>query len=242
MPSTNGHVVYCAGPMFSPGDMTEMAAIAAALEQAGYATYLPQRDGIEVASVMKSLGGGGSAPTVPPDSAGQVTDLMRKAVFSLDLFQLLSRCDCVVFNMNGRVPDDGGVSETAMAFASGKPVVIYKDDPITILMGLDNPLVQGLSYTWAYAGSYDAIAPRLTAFLAQYQQLWGAPPKPSLSGYVTGAVGIGDQVWSEMVKLRTQYPDPNDSLKVTLGVIAWIMQPDNQAAFAKVFPKAVASS
>jgi nucleoside 2-deoxyribosyltransferase len=239
MPAFNGHTVYCAGPMFSPGDLGEMNQIKDELEGAGYHTYLPQRDGIEVAQVMKGLESG-TGMTMPPSSAQQVTDLMRKAVFSLDLFQLLSRCDCVVFNMNGRVPDDGGVAETSMAFAAGKPVVIYKDDPITILMGLDNPLVQGLSYTWEYAESYAAIAPKLTAFLAQYQQLWGPPPEPKLSAYVTGAIAIGQQVWTELLTLRSQTPD--DPIKVTYGVIGWLLGPDIQAAFAKVFPKATASS
>lgn len=238
MPSANGRVVYCAGPMFSPGDLAEMESIKDALQGAGYETYLPQRDGIEVAKIMKSLEKGG--PTGPPPAgAAKVTDLMRKAVFSLDVFQLLSRCDAVVFNMNGRVPDDGAVAETAMAFSAGKPVVIYKDDPITILMGLDNPLVQGLSYTWEYATSYEEIAPRLTAFLAQDQQLWGGPPKPSFSGYLSGAIGIGEQVWAQLIALRARYTAPE---QVTGNLIVWLLGEDVQSAFAKAFPAATPPS
>jgi nucleoside 2-deoxyribosyltransferase len=235
-PMANGHIVYCAGPMFSPGDFFEMQSIADALEGAGYETYLPQRDGIEVAKIMESLGGGGKGPTPPPGSPDPqlVTDLMRKAVFALDVYQLLSRCDCTVFNMNGRVPDEGSIAETSMAFATGKPIVIYKDDPITILMGLDNPLVQGLSYTWTYAASFPDVPAKLTEFLAQYEQLWGARPQPNLSGYLTGVVQIGAQVWAQLQELRAKYPNPDDPTKITFALIAWLLQ--NQAAFQKSFP------
>lgn len=47
--------------------------------------------------------------------------------------------------MNGRVPDEGAVSEAAMAFAVGHPVVIYKNDARSLVGGKDNPLVAGLS-------------------------------------------------------------------------------------------------
>jgi len=235
---TNGHIVYCAGPMFSPGDFIEMKAISDALEGAGYTTYLPQRDGIEVAKIMESLGKGPPPPPGGPDPQ-LVADLMRKAVFALDVYQLLSRCDCAVFNMNGRVPDEGSVAETSMAFATGKPIVIYKDDPITILMGLDNPLVQGLSYTWTYATGFPPDVPaKLTEFLAQYEQLWGAPPQPNLSGYLTGVVQIGASVWAQLQELRVKYPDPNDpkqAMQIIEALIAWLLQ--NQPAFQRVFPK-----
>ena len=75
---------------------------------------------------------------------------VRKWVFALDMFQLLDRCQSLVFNLDGRTPDDGSVVETAAAFTAGKPLVIYKTSPITMLAGADNPMVTGLSSSWKY--------------------------------------------------------------------------------------------
>ena len=73
---------------------------------------------------------------------------VRKWVFALDMYQLLERCQALVFNLDGRTPDDGSVVETAAAFTAGKPIVIFKTTPITMLAGADNPMVEGLSTSW----------------------------------------------------------------------------------------------
>jgi hypothetical protein len=49
-----------------------------------------------------------------------------------------------MLNMNGRVPDEGAVAETAMAWMAGKAIVIYKADSRSLIQGNDNPLVLGL--------------------------------------------------------------------------------------------------
>jgi hypothetical protein len=50
----------------------------------------------------------------------------------------------VVVNLNGRVPDEGAVSEAAMAWCAGKALVGYKADGRSVFLGKDNPLVAGL--------------------------------------------------------------------------------------------------
>src|SRR5690606_27361712 len=49
----------------------------------------------------------------------------------------------LVFNMNGRVPDEGAVAEATMAWMLGKPVVIFKEDVRSKIAGRDNPLLVG---------------------------------------------------------------------------------------------------
>ena len=49
-----------------------------------------------------------------------------------------------MFTQHGRVPDEGAVSEAAIAWAMGKPVIAYKTDVRSAFMGHDNPLVTGL--------------------------------------------------------------------------------------------------
>ncbi len=118
---------YCSGPLFCPEEATAMYDIASVLEENGFETFLPQRDGVE-AFVMNAVNSSLANSIV----LGPVTRLINKAIFALDIYQVVERCDCLVFNMNGRVPDEGGVVEAAVAFAFGKPVVIYMSERLML--------------------------------------------------------------------------------------------------------------
>jgi hypothetical protein len=88
------------------------------------------------------------------------TDVMRfveQAGFALDIFNVLKRCDALVFNMDGRVPDGGSVVEASVAYTGGKPLVIYKNTPISELSGFDNPMITGLSSSWKYVNDLDDL-------------------------------------------------------------------------------------
>lgn len=129
--------VYCAGPLFNAKEQEEMQELARALEDAGFATFLPQRDGLELARCRELLVSRGY-------SCEHANRVLSEAIFALDVYQVLEGCDAVVVNLNGRVPDEGAVSEAAMAWARGKVVVGYKADMRTTFAGQDNPLVVGL--------------------------------------------------------------------------------------------------
>ncbi|MFO8048943.1 MAG: nucleoside 2-deoxyribosyltransferase, partial [Desulfosudaceae bacterium] len=109
--------VYCSGPLFCPEELRSMKNISEALEASGWQTYLPQRDGIE-AFVLKNT---------DRYLANLVRPLVRffhRLTFAVDVYFLL-KCDCLVFNLNGRVPDEGAVAEAGLALAAGKPVILY---------------------------------------------------------------------------------------------------------------------
>ena len=129
--------IYCAGPLFTRKEQEEMLEIASALEEVGFETFVPQRDGLELTRCVDRLIEKG----YPEEEAGQ---LMSRAIFALDVYQVLHGCDALVANLNGRVPDEGTVSEVAIAWSRGKPVVGYKADSRTLFGGQDNPLVTGL--------------------------------------------------------------------------------------------------
>jgi nucleoside 2-deoxyribosyltransferase len=129
--------IYCAGPLFNKAERDEMSEIAAVLEDAGYSTFLPHRDGLELARLLPELRKLGS-------DASKADETMERAIFSLDVYQLLSCSDGVVANLNGRVPDEGTVVEASLAWHSGKALVLYKADARTILNGSDNPMLVGL--------------------------------------------------------------------------------------------------
>ena len=129
--------VYCAGPLFNKMERDEMAELADALKGAGLEAFLPQRDGLEYVPCVEALLGFGVA-------AGLAKQFISRAIFALDVYQVIEACDAIVVNLNGRVPDEGAVSEAAMAWCAGKVVVGYKADGRSVFMGQDNPLVAGL--------------------------------------------------------------------------------------------------
>ena len=48
-------------------------------------------------------------------------------------------------NLNGRVPDEGMIVEAAIAFAAGKPLVLFKDDVRAPFGGYDNSMLTSLA-------------------------------------------------------------------------------------------------
>jgi len=207
---TTGSPVYCSGPMFSAGDLWEQQALATELESSGYTTYLPQRDGIEVGKVMQLV----EHPLLEGPIADAIMLQVRKWVFALDMYQLLERCQSLVFNLDGRTPDDGSVVETAAAFTAGKPIVIYKTTPITMLSGADNPMVQGLSSTWTYVNEVAAVPAALAqAIAAQKPYTYDAPPN------VASLIAEGNTVWDVLETLRHLPTDTPEQLVAWLNAI-----------------------
>lgn len=129
--------VYCAGPLFNEPERREMTAIAESLRRSGFEPFVPHADGLEFAKVQPYLAEQGY-------DAADAGRLLHEAIFALDVYQVIVGCGSLVLNMNGRVPDEGAVSEAAMAWSLGKPVVIFKADARSKIAGRDNPLVVGL--------------------------------------------------------------------------------------------------
>ena len=136
--STAKQRIYCAGPLFNEPERREMAEISVVLEGAGYETFLPQRDGLELSRLQPELSALGG------DSV-QAANLIERAIFSLDAYKLLGWAHGVVVNLNGRVPDEGTVVEAALGWHSGKAVVLYKRDERAPFSARDNPMLTGLA-------------------------------------------------------------------------------------------------
>jgi nucleoside 2-deoxyribosyltransferase len=148
--------VYCSGPLFCPGEIELMTTIATTLENAGFETFLPHRDGLEP-FFMKHANNKllNSALSQPMNRS------LSKSGFALDMVEIIIACDFFLANLNGRVPDDGAVSEIGMAFAAGKPVLIYKDDIRAPLMGFDEPMIMGASCFLETVSQIEDIPTRL---------------------------------------------------------------------------------
>jgi hypothetical protein len=165
-----------------------MTAIADVLIDAGYEVYLPHRDGMEFRLVHEVLIDRGWAPAL----AGQ---FLHEAIFAMDVFQLVADCQAVVWNMNGRVPDEGAVSEAAIAWTLGKPLISYCDDVRSLIAGRKNPLLAGLvEFRWA--ASIGEIVPLLREEIQRCgPQLASAQTLPAR---VRQAVAAGSVLWTSL--------------------------------------------
>jgi nucleoside 2-deoxyribosyltransferase len=129
--------IYCSGPLFCAEEVGGMNAIAKVLEDAGLQTFLPHRDGLE-AYIMR-IGNSSLASTI-----SAIRTRADYAIFSLDVYELIERCNAVVCNLNGRVPDEGMIVEAALAYGAGKPLVLFKDDARAPFGGYDNSMLTSL--------------------------------------------------------------------------------------------------
>jgi len=128
--------VFITGPLFNPKEREENLEIDEVLKSSGHETFLPQRDGFLLQDITQEL-----------KNSVDVEDAERMAVeiiFLFDAYNASENCDAVVFNLNGRVPDEGGLIEAALAVSGGKKVVFYKNDSRSLILGRDNPMIGGL--------------------------------------------------------------------------------------------------
>lgn len=181
------HRIYCSGPLFCAEEVGGMNAIAKIVEDGGFQTFVPHRDGLE-AYIMR-LGSNSM-----PSTIDAIRSRVDYAIFALDMFELLDRCSAVVCNLNGRVPDEGMIVEASIAYAAGKPVVLYKDDARAPFGGYDNSMLTSLVRGNIVRRLADVPA-ALTSALAQMREV-GSP-----SSDLREAVAYGSRISTLMARL-----------------------------------------
>ena len=188
--------VYCAGPLFNQPERDEMTAIADSLNEAGFPVYLPHRDGMEFRLVHHVL-------TRKGWPAADAARFLHEAIFALDIYQLVIECEAVVWNLNGRVPDEGAVSEAAIAWTLGKPLVGYQNDARSLISGRVNPLLVGL-VEFETVSEIEAIPAEI---VLTTQRNCNSPVTEShLPEKIKIAVSSGRTLWVAMMQDRT-HPD-----------------------------------
>ena len=187
-PFAHPHRVYCAGPLFNESERREMTEIARQLRQSGFETFVPHADGLEFTPVKEILINQGHA-------AADVGQWVHEAIFSLDVYQVVVACGSIVCNLNGRTPDEGAVSEIAIAWSFGKPVLLYKDDVRSKLAGRDNPLVMGLA-SFQCESEKERLGVALSELISRSEldNDWEVPCPPQLSV----PLSAGQRFWEEL--------------------------------------------
>lgn len=150
--------IYCAGPLFNPVERNEMRFIADTLKNADFSVFLPQEDGLEFARLFPAFLSRGF-------KQNEAQQILNHAIFSLDVYEVLAS-DGLVLNMNGRVPDEGAMVEAGIAWANDKPIVIFNSDDRSLLQGVCNPLVLGLS-GFQVVSEYQQIPEKFSSLFAQ---------------------------------------------------------------------------
>ncbi len=144
----------------------------------------------------------------------KITD---RIAFSIDVFEILS-CGFFVINTNGSVPDDGAVSEAGMAFAAGKPVVLFRTDKRALLngpFGFVHPALQvggRLFRAVAHPDNLSLQLEREARFLSNFEplSLENTPLPPSIhKHFKRGAVWAKIFKWRYKGKHRPIHPMVN---------------------------------
>ena len=115
-------MIYIAGPLFNEMERRQNAELDAILQENGFSTYLPQRDGGEFAKEL---------------AAGTAPEEVRRRMFLLDI-EAVKDCEILLFLFDGRVPDEGACFELGMAYSLGKGCLGYKTDARSFIGGYDN--------------------------------------------------------------------------------------------------------
>lgn len=181
--------VYCAGPLFNRSEREEMTAIADLLMESGYTVYLPHRDGMEFRLILDVLvERNWDTPTA--------AQFLHEAIFALDVYQLVIECVVMVWNLNGRTPDEGAVSEAAMAWMLGKPLIAYQDDVRSLIQGRVNPLLVGM-VDFESVDEIDLIPDTLSATI-NVQGIHSSVSTEQLPLKVQRAVKAGQILWEAL--------------------------------------------
>ncbi|GAB4148099.1 MAG: hypothetical protein Tsb009_21680 [Planctomycetaceae bacterium] len=210
--------VYCAGPLFNHAERREMTEIADVLTEADFPVFLPHRDGMEFRKIHHVLVEQGW-------NAVQSSRFLHEAIFALDVYQLADACGAMVWNLNGRVPDEGAVSEAAIAWTLGKPLIAFSDDARSLIAGRMNPLLVGL-VDFETVHEVDDIPDVLQKAI----QKTGSPKRTidSLPAALQRAIEEGSQLWTAM---KDQSADGNDEQIAEL-VVQLFASRNQQASLA----------
>lgn len=204
--------IYCSGPLFCAEEIGGMSAIAGVLEDAGFQTFLPHRDGLERYVVRF-----GKMPV--PSIASGIRTRIDYAIFSLDVYELIIGCDAVVCSLNGRVPDEGMIVEAALAYAAGKPLVFFKNDIRAPFGGYDNSMLTSL----VHGKIVKKISGLPSALEYEMSQKTGTV---SLSDDLKKAVGYGKQIASVMKRLPDQSGKKERSDRILSQIIEEVLKAD----------------
>lgn len=133
-----------------------MATSIAQYKGKGWKSYIPARDGFDMALFLEAafathyseipndLLKGPLKGLTEFDWTYTAGPTLLEAVYGFDMFNLLCRCNCFIFNADGIAMDDGSCAEIGIGTARGLPIVIHHDQNTANFPNkVVNPMIAG---------------------------------------------------------------------------------------------------
>jgi len=112
-------VIYPAAALFNGRETYFNSKLVEGLEEVGYETNLPQRDGFEFGNLAKALAG-----KIPEDQIGSA---VQNVIYFLDMGVFIPKSDVILTNLDQPI-DEGVVVEASYAKLMGKFVLGFRTD------------------------------------------------------------------------------------------------------------------
>ncbi len=182
---------YYAAGLFNEGERAFNLRAKAVLDDLGYEVWFPQEDAGFLERYM---------------AEGMTMTEARQQIFEMNLAAVRA-ADVLVFNLDGRVPDEGACVEAGIAFGSGKRCIGLQTDFRAVEPGGNNLMLDGI-LNYEVASSLDElrlildpehIEIDLTAEHGPVIDL-RTPPAPYLA--VCGPLGVGKTTLIELMAER----------------------------------------
>jgi len=204
-------LIYCSGPSYSQEERDGLLKISSKLESSDFKTFVPFRDGIEYRALQLI-----KSSEVKAEESLQLLTVFTKAIFAMDIYQIVRRCDGLVFNMNGRTPEEGSVFKTSLAYSTGKPLVLYKNDNRSIFHGSDNTMITGLSDSFSTVKKLDRLPRALSESIKKARKNnWRAEKHIQHPPFIKQMLKLGEIIWNAFSE--TDFAEPME--KGTLSQI-----------------------
>ncbi|MBU3127607.1 nucleoside 2-deoxyribosyltransferase [Clostridium tagluense] len=120
--------IYIAAPLFNEMELKRNQEIAYIIEELGFDTYLPQRDGGNLAKLLEN-------------ATAEEAVVIEKNIFLMDI-NAMNECGMIIFLMDGGSLDEGSCFALGHMYAKGKRTIGYKTDIRNFANGKDNLMIQ----------------------------------------------------------------------------------------------------
>jgi len=183
----------------------------------GWECYSPARDGFNMAEYVGAASAylgeiltAGSkeakalkAVNVTMEDVPMVGAYLLMAVYGFDMYNLINRCNCFIFNSAGITMDDGSVAELGIGSARGLPIVLHAPEDVTLFAGgIVNPMVAGAGsidlrvQKWKYFTIEDAcnaLEKKIKKILSgSSSEYWRTTPPPKGLDFWSS---LGGKIW-----------------------------------------------
>ena len=187
MPIRRPRAYYAAG-LFNEGERTFNLRVKAMLDGLGYETWFPQEDAGFLEQYMDE---------------GMTLAQARDEIFRMNR-DAVARCDVLIFNLDGRVPDEGACVEAGLAYGMGIRCIGLQTDFRAVEPGGNNLMLDGI-LNYEVAGDIDTLKTMLETITVRIDLTTDEPAvtigqraMPYVA--VAGPLGVGKSSLIEALK------------------------------------------